>query len=143
MTERGIVVRVEGGIAGVRLSASSCASCGGCAGVGPAEERTLKAVNRTGRALRAGDEVEVEIHTGRAVLGGFLILVLPLLLFLLFYGGASLAGIRAEGLRLLGGLAGVGAGLLATLAGGKRKKAQELPEIVRILDGRCPANPSP
>lgn len=133
MTERGTVVRVAGERAGVRLHGmASCSSCGGCSG--RKHEHILLAANRSGGALQEGDEVEIEVPGGQAVLSGLLVLVLPLVMFLPFYHLPRLFGLQpAEGWRVLCGLLGVAAGFLVNLIGPVRKKAQAPPLIVRRI----------
>ncbi len=137
MTERGTVVRVTGERAGVRLGGVACASCGGCSG--QQREHIVLAQNRTAGALREGDEVEITVPTGEAVLSGFLVLVLPLLLFVPFYFLPQVLGLTVrEEIRVLCGIGGVAIGFLLNLLAPWRKKAQALPEIVRRIDRDAP-----
>ena len=133
MTERGTVVRVAGERAGVRIGGAACASCGGCSG--QQREQILTARNRSGGVLREGDEVEITMPTGKAVLSGLLMLFVPLLLFLPFYFLPGILGMAVgEAIRVLCGVGGVIAGILLDLVAPWRKKAQTLPEIVRRID---------
>jgi positive regulator of sigma E activity len=136
MTERGIVVRIEGEQVGIRCLPEACSSCGSCSR--REREHLVRAVNRTGRDLQQGDQVEMYIHPGRAVLSGFLVLILPLLLFFPGYYLPELFGVRAEAVRVVLGLAGVAVGFLFNIVRTRTRKTQELPEIIRLVHRDAP-----
>ncbi|MGE5484165.1 MAG: SoxR reducing system RseC family protein [Ignavibacteriales bacterium] len=83
MREKGRVVRLENGLAVVRMTRSAaCNCCGMCDGLVPgANELFIKATNAAGAV--PGDTVDVEVETRGALQAAFLIYGLPLL------GGAA------------------------------------------------------
>jgi positive regulator of sigma E activity len=91
--------------------------------------RTLEALNRSGSDLREGDRVEVRVSASAAVQASFLVLIVPLAMFVLFYflvqRGIPSAG---EGLRVLAGVGGLGAGFGVNFL--VRGKHRDLPVIV-------------
>jgi positive regulator of sigma E activity len=91
----------------------------------------MEAVNRSGATVREGDVVEVVVSTSTAVRASFLVLLLPLALFLLLYFIVQKAAPTSpEGLRVAAGIGGLGAGFGLNLL--LRGKHRELPEIVAV-----------
>lgn len=91
----------------------------------------MEAVNKSGSELKEGDLVEVRVATSVAVQASFLVLLLPLALFVLLYFLVQKAAPSSpEGLRVVVGLGGLGAGFgLNFLFRGRHR---ELPEIVAV-----------
>jgi positive regulator of sigma E activity len=131
MIERATVQRVSD--REVTLEIGSLAACGGCSACGMFGQRkpqTLRAANRRGLTLHQGDVVEVAFDSGKAVRAAFLLLIVPLFLFLGAFAGAGALGATSEPLKALAGLGGLSVGLaLAWLRG---RSAAELPEVVRL-----------
>lgn len=91
----------------------------------------MEAVNRSGSELKEGDLVEVRVATSVAVQASFLVLILPLAMFVLLYFLVQKAAPASpEGLRVAVGLGGLGAGFGLNLL--IRGKHRELPEIVSV-----------
>ncbi len=129
MIERGTVSAVEGTLVVISCR-ESCSNCGNC---GEKPGAVVRAVNRQGLVLSPGDLVEYEVNSARALRAGFLLLVLPLLLFFPFYYVASLVS-ALEPLRVLAGLGGVAAGVLANvLLRRVRGSREEYPEVVKKI----------
>ncbi|MGE5542058.1 MAG: SoxR reducing system RseC family protein [Bacillota bacterium] len=108
MREKGRVVRIEDGLAVVRMTRSAaCNCCGMCDGLVPGQnELFIKAANTAGAA--PGDPVEVEVETRGTLQAAFLIYGLPIL------GGAAgfaIGSLTAGGVY---GTAGAIIGFLAT-----------------------------
>jgi len=117
MKERGIAIKIEGNSAEVRLlmveGCGHCASSGECS----AGKRTVKAIIPDGVHVAAGDAVVMDIPDSVRTAGLFWLVVLPLALFVGGYLGAGRLFDGAEGPQVIGGLAGIAAGLgLAVLA---------------------------
>lgn len=154
MIEAGIIRKIEGElvwVAGVGpAQGQGCASCGlqaDCAGCeerpgahAPLElftsrrrERLLPVRNAEALALRPGDTVEYELSETQAIRAGFLVLVLPVLSFLLFYGLLALAAPRSgEGLRALAGVVGLALAFLLNLL--LRRGDRSYPVVRRVLE---------
>lgn len=84
--------------------------------------------------MNLGDIVEIYLSPWKAIKAGFMILMLPLILFLLFYFAGSgwlLAGNESGSLLL--GTAGIALGFLINLVLKLKSKQQELPMILRVV----------
>lgn len=133
MTEKGKVLEINGTEVTLGFCENeACKSCGGhlC----NVKEKHYTAENKKGIPLRRGDVVEVFIDPGKTVLASFMLLIVPLLLFFLFYllGNRFMeAEIANVGLGTLGLAGGFGLNLLIAR---KRKGKEELPRIVRVLE---------
>ena len=112
-----------------------CAKCeGGCSTGFKQKETKLTELNAQDLSLKAGDAVELFVSPRKAIKAGFLILILPLLLFVAFYfAGESLLGIASELLQVLFALCGIALGLLLNVFLKKSSTGKELPEIFRKI----------
>lgn len=130
MTETGVVKTIVDGV--VTVECSPTPACEGCAACSTSDGgRTMEAINRSGTDVRAGDVVEVEVSTSTAVRASFLVLLMPLALFVLLYFIVQKAAPTApEGLRVAAGIGGLGAGFGLNLL--FRGKHRELPEITAV-----------
>ena len=130
MMETGVVRKIDKDVVTVECSPTpSCEGCTICAtGDGV---RTLDARNRTGAVLREGDRVEIRVKTSAAVQASFLVLILPLALFVVAYFIVQrVSPASSEGARVVAGIGGLGAGFAANLL--FRGKHRELPEVVAV-----------
>ncbi len=135
MIERGIVDRVEGKRITVRcVDDEKCRSCGGgCAG--GKQGRFFQALNSRSLSLKSGDLVEVYLSGGRAVWSGFMVLILPLLLFFPFYFAAAylLQG-AGEAVKVLSGITGIALGFGVNFIRKRIIKDKDMPEIYKKVD---------
>ncbi len=115
--------------------ARDCGSCRACGHKKP--DRLIKVLNRKALSLRPGDVVEICISSPQALSAAFLVLILPLLLFVPFYYGAGwlFAEIR-EPYRVLAGFLGLALGLLSNLLW--KRLLKQGPDILRILATNAP-----
>ena len=155
MTEQGIVRKIEGDL--VWIAGDRCVGCdrelhcGSCAspdqdGESPdrsagnehsifaaRKERLFAVQNTRSLVLKAGDRVEYFIAPGKAVKAGFLVLIVPILVFFLFY---YLTGLlwkeTGENARVLAGVGGIALGFLVNFA--LKKRIREYPEITKVID---------
>jgi positive regulator of sigma E activity len=154
MREQGIVKKVEGQL--VWISAEQCVGCerefhcGSCkSDDGSAEtsrefnhhdlrifakrkERLFAARNSQSLTIRIGDRVEYFIAPGKAIKAGFLVLIVPILVFFLFY---YLTGVlwpeAGETAKVLVGIGGIIMGFLMNFA--LKNRIREYPEITRVF----------
>jgi len=135
MIEKGIVDKVEGKLITVRCAdTTKCSSCGGgCAG--NERGRVFKALNSRSLALKKGDVVEVYLDAGRAVWSGFMVLILPLLLFFPFYFTAAyvLQG-AGEAVKVLSGITGMALGFGINFIRKRIINDKDMPEIQKKVD---------
>ena len=121
----------------------SCGTSGGCqncsslscSGKEGADVSVFTVSNPKGLDVDIGDEAEIYLDPRRTIAAGFLVLILPLILF-----GAGFLGTsrftESEILQALGGMLGLGAGFFI---GYLRKKAsgdRDRPEIVSVTPSR-------
>ena len=130
MMETGIVRKIEKDV--VTVECSPTPSCEGCTVCSTGDGgRTLQARNRSGATLHEGDRVEVRVVVSAALQASFLVLILPLALFVLAYFVVQRAApASGEALRVVAGIGGLGAGFgLNFLFRGRHR---DLPEVVAV-----------
>lgn len=111
----------------------SCQTCGG-KGFCTVTERTFQAFNGEGYTLKPGDMVEIFLPPGKTIWSGFMVLILPLLLFfLLFTFSRDILAIKSEGINALFGLSGIALGFCIAFIGGRVNKIKKLPRITAVL----------
>ena len=130
MTEKGLVTKVQGTSVTIRCDGAECASCASCSG--EQHKRTISARNSMGLDVSVGDVVEVHVSAYKALRAAFLVLILPLILFLACYALGGWIGIESEPVRALCGVAGIGLGFLVNLALRHIGGDSDTPEISRV-----------
>lgn len=95
---------------------------------------TFDALNRRNIDLKSGDLVEIHLPTGRTIFSGFMVLILPLILFIIFYLAGSHFFSLGEGISTLLGLVGLAAGFGITAFYNKINKLRNTPSITKRLD---------
>ena len=140
MTENGVVCEVKDN---QRVSVIIEATCGeNCLHCTKSNKREIvQALNKSGTPLYQGDRVEIYISPGKAILTGFLIFIVPLVLFIVFYmAGKTIFNTGDSLVSFLFGVAGVAAGFLFNIGVGRRRKESDYPEIIRVVDSRVQSN---
>lgn len=133
MKEKTTVVEIHDDEVVLGCITTSCESCAGNSFCN-IQGKTFTATNPKGLDLHVGDLVEVNLPPGKTVFSGFMILMVPLLLFL-----SGLLGIRAflpeasEGLQALGGFIGLVAGFLIAYIFGRIAKKTYTPTVDSLL----------
>lgn len=140
MRERGIVARISGGKAAIRMSeGAACSRCGLCSAIGGGE-REIEV--RAAPDLLPGDTVEIIIEPGSRIRASTLVFLMPLLAFMI----ALLAGeyslwTRAyrDPLSLLAGIAAAACAFAAVARYDRKLRARgiELVRVEKIDHGRC------
>lgn len=134
MTERGTVTEIRDRLVTVQLEETE--GCAGCHNDSCKTKRqAIQAWNRDRIAVSEGDEIEVEVEGMAQLEGALWVLGLPLALFVVGYfavraftpGVSELPG-------ALGGLGGLGLGMVIGVAVQKRKKAETLPRVLRVIE---------
>ena len=140
MTERGIVHKIEGDI--VYLSCSSaCESCGGSCVRGK-EDQIIEVKNPQHFSLKSGDQVVYFVPALQAISAGFMVLIMPLILFILTYSACTLLLPAApEAVKVGSGFLGVVLGFLLNFLL-RQKKAQTYPEVVRVIQTQTETLPA-
>ncbi len=134
MLERAIVRKIEGDI--FKLGCSDVEGCKSCASsFCSVKERVFEAVNPKDINIREGDVVEVYLAPGKAVTAGFLVLIVPLMLFAAAYLIAGRLFTEAsEGIRAVSGLIGLAVGFALSFTYSKKRKAASMPAIVSVYE---------
>ena len=84
--------------------------------------------------LSIGDRVEYFVAPAKAIEAGFFVLIVPILIFFLFYFFTGLLWPDAgETAKVLAGVGGIAAGFGLNFA--LKSRIREYPEITRILSG--------
>jgi positive regulator of sigma E activity len=163
MTEQGIVKKIEGQL--VWITGEPCVGCnhglhcGSCVSpdgdpeysdrsghhelsiLAGRKERLFAVQNTRSFALKTGDRVEYFIAPGKAVKAGFLVLIVPILVFFLFYYLTGLVWREAgETARVLAGVGGIALGFVMNFA--LKNRIREYPEITRVVDPKLPQCPA-
>ena len=132
MTETAIVRSIEGDI--IKMGCGEMQGCASCSSsFCSADTHLFEAINPKGLEIETGDLVDVYIPPGKAVLAGFLVLIVPLILFGVGYLVAGKVVTDAsEGVRAIFGLAGLVGGFGLSFAYSKKQKAAGMPVIVSV-----------
>ena len=129
MIERAIVHEIKGDMVLVKCQ-ERCSSCAGCS---RGKNRVFQTWNTKKYPLKTGDLVDVNISPLKALKAGFLVLILPLLLFFPFYYTCGLIWTAVpEPVKVLTGSVGIACGFFINLVL-KRSMKNDLPEIFRVV----------
>jgi len=132
MTETAKILAINGdtAILGCGMESAACASCAGSPFCN-IRERTYEAVIDTGVRVTEGDIVRVFLPPGRTILSGFMVLIFPLILFLLFFFlSGPILGMQGEGVRALCGIVGLILGFGISFLTGRINKRKNMPRII-------------
>ncbi|WP_319415934.1 SoxR reducing system RseC family protein [Marispirochaeta aestuarii] len=124
-------------IAGDRLicscTTSACKSCSGNSFCN-IKIREIEALKPGNVPVEVGDTVEIHLPPGKTIFAGFMVMILPLILFGVFFFLAGLALPESgEGLRVLAGVLGLVSGFGASWLYSKATNSRNLPEVIRVL----------
>ncbi len=136
MKEQGILIKIEGKLATVRLSmGGGCGSCGSkdaCAS-GSTGKRTISALVADGLSPKPGNPVVMEIQDRVQLIGILWFGLLPLALFAAGYAGADrVFNFASEGLAALGGMAGIALGLVIATFVSRQGSLAQRPIIISV-----------
>ena len=131
MYECGVVQKISGDTVTIKCGTNStCAACK--SPICRKKDRIFQVRNSNGFDLSEGDEVEFLLPSGRTVFESFLVLILPLLLFIVFYFiGKGIFGAEREGKNILCGVLGIGNGFLIALFYTRLRGTKDIPIITR------------
>jgi positive regulator of sigma E activity len=97
-------------------------------------DKKFTAGNPEHLALQPGDIVSVYLNPGQTLSATFLVLIVPLLLFILFFFAAGrLLGIESELGRIGSGFAGIAVGFFISYLVSRRKASRSMPKILEVL----------
>lgn len=140
MTETAIVRNLDGEV--IKLACGHNEGCSSCSSsFCSADTHLFEAANPKGFELKTGDTVDIYLQPGKTVMAGFLVLILPLLLFAAAYLIAGQFIVDAtEGTKAVFGLLGLAGGFLFSFSFSRKRKASSMPVIVSVREkGHIPA----
>ena len=116
-----------------------CVRDGGCTNCSSAfcsgDESLFEADNPKSLIIEPGDRVEIYLSTKNTVVAGFVVLILPLVLFAIGYLIASKLKL-ADGLSALFGLIGLCTGFALAYFKGRAARDKNLPAIISVIQPR-------
>ncbi len=135
MIEQGKIIKIKDDIITLSCSALSggCKNCKAnsfCSVNG----HTFEAINKKKLKVKSGDLVEIYLPTGRTLFSGFMVLIFPLLLFILFFLAGSEIFKQGDGMSTLFGVIGLAAGFAITALYNKISKIKNIPRVTKILE---------
>ncbi len=121
MIDKATVIRTEGDRVILACRSQGCKSCSSMFCKSGVEGREFTAINPRGVSLHTADEVEFYVEPGRAILAGFLVLVMPLIAFAAaYFAVGGLFDEPSEQVRVLAGLGGLFLGFWVAYLLGRR-----------------------
>jgi positive regulator of sigma E activity len=141
MVETAIVQSIDGEI--IKMGCGDVEGCTTCSSsFCSAEKRVYEAVNPKDFDIGEGDLVDVYLSPGKTVAAGFLVLIVPLLLFMAGYLiSGKLITTATEGIRAIFGLLGLSTGFALSFTYSKKRKTASMPAIVSVRQKKVtPAN---
>ncbi len=135
MIEQGKIVTIQDETVTLSCSALSggCKSCKAnsfCSVNG----HTFDAINRGKLNLKSGDLVEIYLPTGRTLFSGFMVLIFPLILFIIFFLTGSVLLKLGDGPSTAFGIGGLAAGFAITAVYNKVSRIKNTPRITKRLE---------
>jgi len=140
MLEQGIVSKIQENIITVNCQISElCASCetvNKCKTYGTKKQtRYFKALNNKNFKLKIDDKVLVYLSPAKTVGAGFLIFILPLILFCLIYLASEyLIHNIPEYAKVLFGFIGIAFGFIIVFLKSHFSNKKDYPEIIKVID---------
>lgn len=134
MTETAIVRSLDGEV--IKLACGHNEGCCSCSSsFCSADTHLFEATNPKGFELKTGDTVDIYLPPGKTVMAGFLVLILPLLLFAAAYLiSGQLIDDATEGSKAIFGLLGLAGGFFFSFSFSKKRKASSMPVIVSVKE---------
>lgn len=133
MTEQAVIKAIHDDMVICGCSTSACKSCSGNSFCN-IKEREIEARLPDEIEAAVGDTVELYLPPGKTILAGFMVMIVPLLLFgLLFFLTGRVWPASGEGFRVLGGVFGLIGGFGLSWLYAKITNAHNLPRITGIV----------
>lgn len=131
MTERAIVCEINNSKVRVMIEHDCQEACLHCSQKDKKE--SLLVYNKSHLVLKPGDKVEIYAAPAKTILAGFLVFIVPLLLFIAFYfAGHLLFKSRDDLIPFLCGISGIVFGFLLNVGIKLIRRQEELPEITKV-----------
>lgn len=133
MYERGIVTSIDKNIITIKCGKpDQCKTCS--SSFCNIKTKNFKALNQDSLDLSEGDEVEVYISPSKTILYSFIVLILPLLMFIAcYYLTGAVLKVQSDAVRAFGGVAGLAGGFLLSFAYNFLRKNHNLPVVTEKI----------
>ncbi len=132
MVEKARVLKSEGRIVTLSCGSPACGSCSGhfC----NLRDRIFPALNSGNLPVKEGDIVDVFVAPGKAIVSGFIVLIMPLVLFAVAYWVTGrVSGGASDLVRVAFGLVGLACGFGLAYAVNRLRPEKDYPEIIGRL----------
>ena len=132
MVETAIITKIEGNV--IKMGCGPNEGCSSCSSsFCSTDKRSFEATNPKNISISTGDTVDVYLAPGKTVAAGFLVLIVPLILFAAGYLVAGrLIDDATEGVRAIFGLLGIALGFTISFSYSKKRRAASIPVIVAV-----------
>ncbi len=133
MYERGTVTAVENNIISVTCGKPEhCKSCAAASLFCNVKTKEFKALNSNNLDIKTGDDVEIYVSPSKTIGYSFSILIFPLIMFFIgYYLIAKLTNTLSDGVKIIGGFAGLAAGFAIAFLYNSFTKKQKYPVITK------------
>lgn len=132
MLEQAVICSIEHDKVKVVINHGCTGTCHECSSKGKSREFYVR--NSNNLNIKKGDNVEIFVPPGKVILSGFLLFIVPLLLFLLFYYiSRFLLNSNNDIIPGIFGILGLASGFLINIIIKKTRKDSDLPEIIKIV----------
>ena len=136
MYERGTVTTIDKDIITVICGKPEyCKSCAASKLFCNVQTKEFKALNTNSFDIKTGDDVEIYLTPAKTIGYSFSILIFPLIMFIAgYYLAEKAVNTLSEGIKILGGFAGLIAGFALAFLYNSITKEQKYPVITRKFD---------
>lgn len=131
MYEKGIVRKVSDKT--VTVSCGTEESCKGCKSIFCSKKDRIFSVRNPKKIeVEKGDEVEIYFSPGKTIFESFLVLIMPLLMFILFYFACDLIfDFKKEIYKVISGITGIAVGFISVFIYGKIRQNKDIPVLIK------------
>ena len=129
MVEKARVLKSEGRVVTLSCGSPACGSCSGhfC----NLRDRIFPALNTANLPVKEGDIVDVFVAPGKAIVSGFIVLIMPLIFFaLVYWASGRLLGDASDLVRVVFGLVGLVFGFAVAYVVNRLRPEKDYPEII-------------
>jgi sigma-E factor negative regulatory protein RseC len=136
MYDRGTVTAIDKNI--VTITCGNPEQCNACAASKlfcKIKTKEFQALNTNNIDLKTGDDVEIYLSPAKSIIASFSVLMFPLIMFIIgYYLTAKLTNTISDGVKVLGGIVGLGAGFISAFLYQYITRKQKSPVITKKFD---------
>ena len=132
MLEQAVICSIEHDKVKVVINNECPESCNKCSS--KSKSREFYVQNTNNYEIKIGDKVEIFVPPGKVILSGFLLFIMPLLLFIIFYYASKFTlSNNNDIIPSIFGILGIASGFLINIIIKKIRKNSDLPDIIKIV----------